>query len=115
MTMANDRETLKATLDGVDGVKGYAYRPRAVKPGDAWPILRSVELVDGLAWQPTWGAIVALSPDERTAAEWVDTHFEELVLALRGPGFPDGAEMALMGTEGGPLFILDITLTTDPE
>jgi hypothetical protein len=89
MSIVNDRQEIAAALDTVDGVKGYVYRPKAPKPGDAWPTLPNYDLQDGLVWRPTWTVIVVLPADERSAAMWMDEHFGPLVTALRVPAFPE--------------------------
>lgn len=114
MTLVDARQSLADALNTVDGVTGYRYRPRAIKPGDAWPILPSLELEQSQVWRPTFRVLVALSNDERTAAEWVDTHFEPIVLALRGPAWPESAELIVIETEAGDRVVLDISLKSDP-
>ncbi|KAB1925147.1 hypothetical protein F8280_12110 [Micromonospora noduli] len=111
MSLATDRAAIAATLSTVDDVTGYEYRPKTPKPGDAWPLMPSLELQDGLVWRPTWTIHVFLPQDERKASGWMDTHFTALADALRGGNtFPDSAEPALIATSGGDQYVLEITV-----
>lgn len=112
MSLATDRAAIAAQLNTVTGVKGYAYRPTTPRPGDAWPTLPTLELQDGLIWRPTWTVVVFLPQDERAASDWIDANFIAITTALRGGStfFPDAAEPALMGTNGGDQYVLEITV-----
>lgn len=113
MSILNDRAEIAAALDGVTGVKGYVKRPKAPKPGDAWPLLPDYELQDGLVWRPTWRVIVVLPADESAAAEWMDEHFGPIVAALRVPAFPESAAPGVWQTSAGDLLILEITMRSE--
>ena len=113
MSFVNDRTEIAAALETVDGVKGYDYRPRAPKTGDAWPTLPTLDLQAGLVWRPTWTVHVVLPSDERAAAKWMDAHFLAIVTALRVPAFPESATPAVMETSAGDLLILEITMRSE--
>lgn len=113
MSIVNDRAEIAAALESVDGVKGYVKRPKAPKPGDAWPLLPDYDLQAGLVWRPTWRVIVVLPADEAAAAEWMDDHFLPIVAALRVPAFPESAAAGVMQTSGGDLLILEITMRSE--
>lgn len=115
MSLADQRQLLADTLSTVTDVTGYVTRPTLLRTGDAWPILPSLDLEHGLIWRPTWRVLVVLPSDEAKAVEWVDTHFAAIVAALRGPAFPTTADLGAFRTEAGDVFLLDITLQTDPE
>ena len=111
MSLATDRAAIAVQLSTVAGVTGYEYRPAVPRPGDAWPTLPSLELQAGLVWRPTWTVVVFLPQDERTASAWLDAHFTALADALRGGNtFPETAEPALMPTEAGDAYVLEITI-----
>ncbi len=111
MSLATQRAEIAAQLGAVDGVTGYAYRPKVPKPGDAWPTLPSMELQSGLVWRATWTVVVFLPQDERAASMWLDAHFDAVALALRGGStFPDSAEPGLMTTSGGDWYVLQFTI-----
>ncbi|HEY0700299.1 MAG TPA: hypothetical protein VGD43_21150 [Micromonospora sp.] len=111
MSLTTDRAAIKAILDTVDGVTGYEYRPTVPRPGDAWPTLPALELQAGLVWRPTWTVVVFLVQDERAASDWIDQHFDALAGALRGGNvFPESAEPALMPTNAGDHYVLEITI-----
>lgn len=113
MSWENDRTEIVAALNTVTGVKGYVNRPTALKPGDAWPLLPSLDLQDGLVWRPTWTVLVVLPQDEGTAATWLDSHFMAIVAALRVPGFAESAEPIDYQTSGGSMLVLAITLRSE--
>lgn len=113
MSWENDRAEIVTALNTVSGVKGYANRPTALKPGDAWPLLPSLDLQDGLVWRPTWTVLVVLPQAEKAAAEWLDSHFMAIVSALRVPGFAESAEPINYETSGGDLLVLAITLRSE--
>jgi hypothetical protein len=112
-TIVNDRAEIAAALNTVPVLKGYTRRPRALKTGDAWPLLPDFELQHGLVWRPTWRVIVVLPEDEDAAAAWMDEHFEAIVTALREPGFPESAAAGVLQTNGGDVLILEITMRSE--
>lgn len=109
MSLVGTRTEIADLLSAVEGVNGYAYRPTTPRPGDAWPILPSLNLQDGLVWRPEWSVVVFLPQDERAAAQWLDTNFESIANALRGGSvFPESADLATesaSGTERAVLLI----------
>lgn len=114
MSLDTDRAEIAATLNAVDGVIGYKYRPTTPRPGDAWPTLPTLELQDGLVWRPTWTVVVFLPQDERAASDWIDAHFAAIATALRGGStFPETAEPGLMATNGGDHYVLEITVRSN--
>lgn len=113
MSWGNDRTEIVTALNTVSGVKAYVNRPTALKPGDAWPLLPSLDLQDGLCWRPTWTVLVVLPQDEQAAAEWLDSHFEAIVTALRVPAFAESAEPIDFQTSGGSMLVLAITLRSE--
>ena len=109
-TIATDRAAIKAALDTVTGVTGYEYRPKAQKPGDAWPTLPTLDRQADIVWRPEWTVVVFLPQDEREASNWLDAHFDAIVTALQaGPIYPETAEPALMNTGAGDMYVLEIT------
>ncbi|MFJ8685058.1 hypothetical protein [Micromonospora wenchangensis] len=110
MDLATARAAVANTLDGVEGVNGHTYRPAAPRVGDAWPILPTLELEEGLVWRPTWHVCVFLPQDERAAAMWLDTHFAALVAALRtGDLFAESADLGLITVSGSDQAVLVVT------
>ena len=81
------RGALAAALDGVPGVNGYAYAPRAYKPGDAWSQWGGCEPPEAGPYPANfvhlWRVLIILPSDERAADEWTDEHLSDLVDALR--------------------------------
>lgn len=104
------RAALASALTTVAGVTGYAYRPTAPAPGDAWPLLGALERAEGMAFYVTWRVMVFLPQDERAASEWIDTHYEDLVDALEPWGFVDRIEPVGLTASGTEQYALQITM-----
>lgn len=109
-TIATDRAAIAAALSTVTGVKGYAFRPKVQKPGDAWPTLPTLDRQADIIWRPTWRILVFLPQDEEESSNWLDQHFDAIVAALQaGPIYPETAEPKLMPTGAGDMTVLEIT------
>ncbi len=104
------RDDIAEALSTADGVTGYAYRPTATKPGDAWPLSGPWERSEGLTFIRTWRVMVLLPQDDRAASDWADDHVEALVDALLPVGFVDRIEFVPSAAEGGDQFALQITM-----
>lgn len=112
-TLVEQRVALETAITAVTGVTCYEQRPKAPKPGDAWLQVDSIDLLHGLVWSPLWRVFVHLPQQPRDADAWVDTHFQYLVDAIRGPGFAtEGAQFALQ-TEVGEQYVLQITARSE--
>lgn len=113
MSFAVTRADLTAQLSTVEGVTGYAKRPKVIKPGDAWPLLGSVGNRSALAFQATWRVIVALGNDEATAIDKAEALLPELVEAIDPVAYVDGAVPFAVPTQAGELFALEITARSE--
>jgi hypothetical protein len=76
------RDDFATALSTVDGVNGYAKRPKALKVGDAWPLLSSIDRAEGLVFEVTWRVMILLPQEEIAASDWIDSHAADLVVAL---------------------------------
>ena len=108
MTFATTRAELAAQLTTVDGVTGYAKRPKILKPGDAWPLLGSVGDRSGSAFMVTWRVIVVLGNDEAAAIDLAEALIPELFSAIDPVAYVDGCAPFAIPTQGGELFALEI-------
>lgn len=113
MTFATTRAELAAQLSTVDGVTGYAKRPKIIKPGDGWPLLGSIGDRSGSAWQATWRVIVILGNEEAAAIDKAEVLLPELLEALDPVAYVDGAAPFAVPTQGGDLFALEITARSE--
>lgn len=113
MSLTDDREAFATALTTVDGVKGYAYRPPAPRPGDAWPLLGAMDRADGLAFIVSWRVLVFLPQDERAASMWMDAHVDGLVDALEPLAFVDRIEPVNTGPDAAPQYALQITMRSE--
>jgi class 3 adenylate cyclase len=113
MSLVGDRQAIAAALSGVAGVRGYAYRPKTTKPGDAWPLLGRMDRAAGDAFTINWRVLVLLPQDEAAASEWIDSHVEQLVDALAPVGFVDPIEPVALGASGSDQYALQITMRSD--
>lgn len=76
------RINLATALGTVAGITGYVRRPRAIKPGDAWPQWGGSERDDGRGFIETWKILVVLPADEATADTFADAKQAALIAAL---------------------------------
>lgn len=113
LSLTGDRQAIATALSSARGVRGHEYRPSTPRPGDAWPTLPTLTLVEGLMWQATWSIIVFLPQEERAASEWIDRHFLDIAAALKSPGLAVEAEPAVMQTSGGDQYVLEITMRSE--
>lgn len=108
MSIVGDRQDIASALDSVDGVTGHVYRPTAIVPGAAWPLLGSIDR-DRDA-QVTWRAVIVLPADERRASEWFDEHHEAVDAALADLAYVERLEPGLVATDAGDLQAMFVTM-----
>ncbi|MEU5939405.1 hypothetical protein ABZ807_09460 [Micromonospora sp. NPDC047548] len=113
MSLVGDRTTIANALTTVEGVKGYAYRPKATKPGDGWPLLSSLDRAAGRSFTVTWRILIVLPGGEVAASEWIDAHHEQLVDGLLDVGFVDTIAPVKFDTGAGDLHGLQITMRSE--
>ena len=113
MSFETTRAELAAQLTTVDGVTGYAKRPKIIKPGDAWPLFGSANRGPGLAFEATWRIIVVLGNDEAAAIDKAEALLPELAEAIEPVAYVDGAQPFAVPTQGGDLFALEITARSE--
>lgn len=106
--MNTTRATIAAALTTVSGIKGYAWRPRAIKAGDAWPLLGEISRGPGRAWQVDWKVFVVLGNDEKAAADKADALIPDLCAALDSTAFVDSATPVTITTDAGDLYALEL-------
>jgi hypothetical protein len=76
------RQAFATALSEVDGVQGFAWRPSAPKPGNAWPKWQGAETVAPGAMQSSWQIVLLLPADERAQEQWIEERLEGIVDAL---------------------------------
>jgi hypothetical protein len=106
--MNTTRTAIAAALTTVTGVKGYAWRPRAFKAGDAWPLLGETSRGPGRSWQVDWKVFVVLGNDEKAAADKADALLPDLCAALDPVAFVDTATPITITTDAGELYALEL-------
>jgi hypothetical protein len=102
--MITTRQTIADALSTVSGVHGYAKRPKAVKAGDAWPLVDQLTRGPGQAFETTWRIAVLIGPDEVTAIDQFDTLIPAIADALVHVAYVDLARPISIQTEAGDLF-----------
>ncbi|WP_328850260.1 hypothetical protein OG994_16640 [Micromonospora globbae] len=114
MSLTGDRANIAAALSLVDGVTGYPKRPSVVSPGDGWPFVASLDRGPASVFEVTWTVTVVLPNDEQDAADWLDSHAEELAQALEyshlSVGFVDRIEPVQVATSAGAMPAIEITM-----
>lgn len=116
MSLVGKRDEIAAVLSTVDGVKGYAKRPDAPRPGDAWPQWGGSERDENTpAFMETWQVLVHLPADYARADAWVDSHRDALWDAVESVGWILAFEPAELGQTGGgaPINGLMITMRSE--
>ena len=113
MSLVGDRAAFAAALTAVDGVNGYAQRPKTPIPGDAWVLLGALERADGLVFTVNWRVLVFLPQDEVAASEWIDAHHEDLVDALEPLAFVERLEPVVIPANGVDQYHLQITMRSE--
>jgi hypothetical protein len=117
MALAVKRQQIADAVSNVLDVKGYPVRPKAIKPGDAWPIYGGLSLLNNWLAE-TWRVVIALGAnDEVVASDWVDDHQDELVGALQhgdpSIGYVTDLVPIKLPTEAGDMYALQITLRSE--
>lgn len=87
MSLEGVRQELADALSTVTGVTGYIKPPTALKPGDAWPRLGTLERGPGAAFLVTWRVLIILPVDEQVALNTIESLVPELFDALNPVGF----------------------------
>ncbi len=83
MSFLAARPLLAAALSEVPGVKGYAYRPRAARVGDAWPKWMGAVTHDAPgAFTQAWQIIILLPADDAGQEDWISARMDALIDAL---------------------------------
>lgn len=115
MAFQDTRLLLATALDSVTGVKGHQWRPATVVSGSAWPRLVTITRGPGDAFLITWEVTVALGGEERTAANFTDDLWPELVDELEANGILSitNAEPVLLQLHGTTMHALQVTGITD--
>jgi hypothetical protein len=103
VSLVGQRAALAEALSAIDGVRGTKYRPRVPGPGDAWPLLESLDRAEAYDFEASWRVAVILPPDEVRASEWFDEHHESIAEGLEDFGYVDRIEPGLVATEAGDL------------
>lgn len=114
MSLTGDRQAIADALSTVTGVTGYPYKPTTPKPGDAWPLLRSLDREDGLMFAATWTVVVNLPQTERAASEWVDENYEAVIDGLLPVGYVEQVRPAVLTTNNSTdRYVLEITMRAE--
>lgn len=116
MSITSTRDDIAAALATVGGVNGFPRRPRAPRPGDAWPLFQGSERDDDTGlWSHKFTIGVMLPQDEAAADAWIDEHFESVAQAIEqaGVGWVDQCDPANLGTETSPVYGLVINMRSD--
>ncbi|MFC6156150.1 hypothetical protein [Kribbella jiaozuonensis] len=110
MSFLATRQALADAASTVPGVKGYTTKPNTVSPGDAWPLIGSIERGPAYAFQVTWRVLVILSGNEDTAIEQLDELTDPLFAAINPVAFVDRADLT---KTDGDLFAISITCRSE--
>lgn len=100
---------------GTFKMRGYEYRPATLSPGDAWPLVATIERGPGDAFLVEWTVVVVLGSDEETAARQLEEVLPSVVAAIEDQdrGYVSGAAPAVVQTGGGDLFAMQINVRSD--
>jgi hypothetical protein len=102
------RASIAEALSTVAGVTGYTDRPKATKPGDAWPLVDSLTRVIGDAFETRWRIAVTIANDVGTATDRFDELIPLVTQALKPVLYVDSARPITVPSEAGDLFGVEI-------
>jgi hypothetical protein len=106
--MITTRASIAAALSAVEGVTGYAKKPKVTRAGDAWPLINQLTRGPGSAFETTWRIAVTIGADEATATDQFDTLVPAVTQALQEVAFVDLARPITIPTEAGDLYGVEI-------
>lgn len=110
MSNADQRGAIAAALSTVDGIRGFASRPRAPKPGNAWPQWGGGTRDSGHAFLHTWRILVILDQGTDTLADTAaDRWGQDICDALVPYVFVDAIAPATVPVDGTDLYALMLT------
>lgn len=104
------RQDIADALSTVNGITGYALRPKALKAGDAWPRLNSVERGPGQSLLASWVVSVILGSDEVLSVQRTDLWADPILDALRPVAFVTGFSPVVYSLDASDTFALEIRL-----
>lgn len=106
--MITSRQSIADALSTVAGVTGYAKRPKATKPGDAWALVNQLTRGPGASFQTEWRIAITIADDPITAADKFDSLIPEVTQALQAVAYVDSARPIAVPTEAGDLYGAEI-------
>jgi hypothetical protein len=111
MSLANSRQEIADVLSGIDGMHGFAYRPKTTNPGDAFPLLESMDTAAGMNLEVTWRIIVLLPKTEKDAMEFFDSMHEVISDVLNEQiGYVERIQPGFLETEAGNKDVMILTV-----
>lgn len=116
--IAATREAVAGALDTVADLRGYAWPPRAYKPGDAWAQWGGAGLAgDGYATTFTsrYRVIVILPDDQKAADRFADDHLDAIVAALAPILSITGVDPVSLPADGSQAAYLALVITGETE
>jgi len=113
MSLSADRTELAAILSTVDGVHGFAYRPKVFTTGVAWPLLGPLERGPAADYLATWRVVIILPTDERDASDWFADHLEDITDALDQFAYVQLIEPGTVATEAGDKAAMFLTMSKE--
>lgn len=100
------RQSIADALDAVTGVNGYRFRPKALKAGDAFPVLVQAQREVANAWSATFDIYLILGGDEEAAMTKAESLLPDVVDSLSSVVFADQVRAVTVQTGAGDLFAL---------
>jgi len=113
MSLSADRAELAQILSTIDGVSGFAYRPKIMSSGNAWPLLGPLERGPADDYLATWRVVIILPTDERKASDWFANHLEDITDALDQFSYVERIEPYAVQTEGGDVNAMLLTMNKE--
>lgn len=106
--MITTRQSIADALSTVDGITGYAKKPKVVKTGDAWAQLNQLTRGPGASFETQWRIAVVVGADVGTATDKFDSLIPEVTQALQAVAYVDSARPIAVPTQAGDLYGAEI-------
>lgn len=114
MSIATDRATITAALNGITGIT--ATNALTAKVGAAWIQLLGIDRETGIE-ELSWKIYIYLPQNENKAVAWFEDNADVLIQGLQHPeepiesaGYVDSLNPVNLGNTDQPVYGLEITL-----
>jgi hypothetical protein len=113
LTLAQVRQAFAHALGALPGITGYAVPPSTMLPGDAWPLLASLERDGGFAFVAEWRVLVICGGSALDAITFMDAHLPALTSAIEPVAYVAAVTPVAISTPAGDLHGVELRARTE--